>query len=498
MKRSSGVLMHISSLASDYGIGTIGDEARKFVDFLKEADQSYWQILPLTQTSYGDSPYQSFSAFAGNPYLIDLDYLQRDGLLSREDYADIDFETGKNDINFGAMYQKRYPILRKAVKNMFERWDLSEYDKFCRFNDWLDDYSLFMAIKKSQNDVGLNEWEAKYRQKDEKTIEDFRSSNEEEINFWKGVQYLFYYYWFDLKEYANERGIKIIGDCPIYVALDSADLWANPELYQVDTDLKPERIAGCPPDGFSPIGQLWGNPLYRWEEHEKTGYKWWIDRVIHLTKIYDVVRIDHFRGLASYYSINPEATTAADGYWVEGPGQSLITALKKNIKEDIIAEDLGHMTKDVQELLAFSGYPGMNVLEFAFDARDINGSNDNIPHNLRKNSVVYAGTHDNETIMGWIKSIPSESLEKAKEYMHITDDEPFNWGMLRVLWACTANLVIAQAQDLLGLDNSARMNTPSTLGNNWMWQADKDVFTSELAAKLRKMTQLYGRSREKE
>ena len=391
------------------------------------------------------------------------------------------------------MYEKRYPILRKAVDNFLKKGQLNDYYEFCNDNQWLDDYSLFMAIKKSQNDVGLADWDIKYRIKDKDTIEHFIQNNQDEINFWKTIQYLFFRQWFELKEYANNKGIKIIGDCPIYVSADSCDLWANPELYQVDDQLKPTRVAGCPPDGFSPTGQLWGNPLYEWDKHKETGYKWWISRVKHLSSIYDVLRIDHFRGLSAYYSIDGKAQTAKDGYWIKGPGKNLIQALKDNIDCDIIAEDLGFMDDDVKELLEYSKYPGMGVLEFGFDTRDSN-SNDYIPYNLKKHSVSYIGTHDNETIMGWIDSIPKDQAEFVKNYVDLKDDDELNWKLIRCLWASAPDLTIVQSQDLLGLDNSARMNEPSTLGKNWKWRANKDVFNKEIAKKLADLTVLYGRA----
>ena len=495
MERKSGVLMHISSLPSDHGIGTLGKEAYNFVDFLHEAHQTYWQILPLSQTGFGDSPYQSVSTFAGNPYFIDLDMLCDDGLLAKEDYLDIDWKANTDSINYGVMFKKRYPVLRKAVSNLFKTKALDDYYDFCHHNSWVEDYALFMAIKTRHGNVGLSSWDRKFRLKDKETIDCFCNDeeNRKEIDFWKGVQYLFFCQWFSLKEYANSRGISIIGDCPIYVAEDSCDLWSHPDLFQVDKDLKLIRVAGCPPDGFSPRGQLWGNPLYKWEEHKKDNYSWWVSRISHLCMVYDYVRIDHFRGLASYYSIDADAEDALDGKWVKGPSKDLIRSIRENVGENIIAEDLGYMDDEVKDLLNYSKFPGMNVMEFGFDSRDAD-SNDNIPYNFRKNSVVYCGTHDNETIMGWIHSIPEDQLEYCKEYMNAEKDSDMNWAMIRCLFESNADTAIVQAQDLLGLDNSARMNKPSTLGNNWKWRAEKGVFNKKIADKLKKMSHTYGRA----
>lgn len=487
--------MHITSLPGDQGIGTMGDEARKFVDFLSTAHQTYWQILPLGPTSHGDSPYQSFSTFAGNPYLIDLDYLKNDGLLQEEDYKDIDWCSTPTQVNFSVMFQKRYPILRKACKNLLKKDHLEDYKAFLIENAfWLDDYALFMSIKESLNNVGLQDWPIEYKRRDKVTIDSFVLSHKEDIDFWKAVQFLFFKQWYALRDYAHSKGIYFIGDCPIYVARDSVDLWANPELFQLDKKYNPTRVAGCPPDGFAAEGQLWGNPLYKWPIHKKTNFEWWIKRVKNLLNMYDYLRIDHFRGISSYYSIPAKDKNAVNGKWVIGPGKALINAFKKEFKEDrIIAEDLGFITDDVKELLRYSNYPGMSVLEFAFDSRD-SSSNLYLPFNIKKNSVGYCGTHDNETIMGWIKSLPIDQLAYAREYMNIKDDANFNWDMIRTLWASNSNVVLAQAQDILGLDNSARMNKPSTIGNNWLWRAKKGDFDSKLGDKLRYLSHLYGRA----
>ena len=484
--------MHISSLYSKSGIGTMGDEAYKFVDFLVDADQTYWQILPLSQTGFGDSPYQSFSAFAGNPYLIDLDYLCNDGLLSKADFENVDWQSD-DGINFGVLYEKRYPILKKACKNLLDKNDLDDYHKFEKENDWLEDYALFMTIKEKLNNISLIDWDYKYKTKDKETIDSVKIEYSDTYNFWKVVQYLFFKQWFNLKKYANEKGIEIIGDCPLYVSSDSCDVFSNPKLFLLDENLIPKKVAGCPPDGFAADGQLWGNPIYDWDYHLNTNFAWWVKRIKHLCSIYDYVRVDHFRGLSAYYTIDYGAVNAREGKWVTGPGKDFVKAIKDNVGDKVIAEDLGYMDDDVKDLLKYSGYPGMGVLEFAFDTRDAD-SNDNIPYNLKKNQIAYIGTHDNQTVMGWIKEIPEDSLKFCKEYINYHEGDEFNWTMIKCLMATVCDTAIVQVQDLLGLDEKARMNTPSTVGTNWKWMVKENSFTKELCEKLKEVTHLYGRA----
>ena len=484
--------MHISSLYSKSGIGTMGDEAYKFVDFLVDADQTYWQILPLSQTGFGDSPYQSFSAFAGNPYLIDLNYLSNDGLLSKADFENVDWQSD-DGINFGVLYERRYPILKKACKNFLDKNDLDDFYKFEKENDWLEDYALFMTIKEKLNNISLIDWDYKYKTKDKQTIDSVKIEYSDTYNFWKVVQYLFFKQWFNLKKYANEKGIEIIGDCPLYVSSDSCDVFSNPKLFLLDENLIPKKVAGCPPDGFAADGQLWGNPIYDWDYHLSTNYDWWVKRIKHLCSIYDYVRVDHFRGLSAYYTIDYGAVNARDGKWVTGPGKDFVKAIKDNVTDKIIAEDLGYMDDDVKDLLKYSGYPGMGVLEFAFDTRDAD-SNDNIPYNLKKNQIAYIGTHDNQTVMGWIKEIPEDGLKFCKEYINYHEGDEFNWTMIKCLMATVCDTAIVQVQDLLGLDEKARMNTPSTVGTNWKWMVKENSFTKELCEKLKEVTHLYGRT----
>lgn len=490
--RKSGILMHISSIPSPYGVGTMGKAARDFVDFLQESGQSCWQLLPICLTSYGDSPYQSYSTFAGNPYFIDLDELKNMGVLEAADYENVDWESTEDKVNYGVLYQKRYPILRKAAENFLEA-PTEEYDRFCEENEyWLSDFALFMALKEVHGGKPWNEWDAGYRNREQEALDRAKTEHEKEILYWKVYQFFFFKQWWALKKYANERGIEIIGDLPIYVSLDSVDVWVYPELFQLDENRVPVEVAGCPPDGFSADGQLWGNPLYAWEYMEQTGFQWWIDRIKYICRVYDVLRIDHFRGFDSYFAIPFGDTTAMNGKWKQGPGMKLFRKVEEMIgRQNIIAEDLGYLTDSVRQLLEDSGFPGMKVLELAFDSRDASG-NEYLPHNFVRNCVAYAGTHDNNTIMGWFGDVSPEDAEYAKKYLRIGEEEPY-WDMICALWESVADLTIAQAQDLFGLGKEARMNEPSTLGDNWCWRAKPGVFTHELADKLRTMTALYGR-----
>lgn len=489
--RASGVLMHLSSLPSPYGIGTMGRAAREFVDFLAAAGQRYWQILPICPTSYGDSPYQSFSTFAGNPYLIDLDLLAADGLLRREEYADIDWESTPDRVNYGALYRKRWEVLRKACGRLLQA-PPAAYADFCAENAfWLPDYALFMALKDEHGGCAWTQWEPALRRRDPAALDAARTRCAGAIGFWQAVQYLFFAQWRALKHYANQKGVFIIGDLPIYVAADSVDVWSAPEAFQLGEDLLPTEVAGCPPDGFSATGQLWGNPLYNWDAMAQNGYAWWVRRIRVLCSTYDVLRIDHFRGFAGYYAIPYGSTDACNGRWRTGPGIALFRAVENALgKRDIIAEDLGFLTDDVRELLRESGYPGMKVLEFAFDSRD---GGDYLPHTYTRHCVVYTGTHDNEPVNGWFDTAPAADTRKAVDYLKLTREEGYHWGMMRAAWASVADLAIVQAQDLLGLGHEARMNVPSTLGTNWCWRALPGAFDDALARKVRHHMELYGR-----
>ena len=491
--RASGILMHISSLPSPYGIGTMGESARQFVNFLKKSGQTYWQILPVCPTSYGDSPYQSFSTFAGNPYFIDLDELKKEGLLELSEYEGVDWENEQDKVNYGALYEKRYPLLRKAFSKFLETQN-EEYEKFClKEKIWLDDYALFMTIKNKYNGKSWLEWDESEKKRDKLTMARIEKEEKNEIDFWKATQYFFFKQWRELRKYANDNGIYIIGDLPIYVALDSADVWANPQMFQLDEELIPTYVAGCPPDGFSATGQLWGNPLYRWDVVERDGYAWWVRRIGFACEIYNVLRLDHFRGFESYYAIPYGAVDASGGHWEKGPGIKLFRAVEAEIgKKDIIAEDLGFLTDPVKELLSESGFPGMKVFELGFDSRDAN-SIEYQPHNFKNNCVAYLGTHDNDTIQGWFKSASSEDVHYAMEYFDMHDLESGHWSMMKALWATVADLTIVQAQDLLGLGSECRMNTPSTFGMNWLWRAKENSFDDHLAERIKKYMELYKR-----
>lgn len=490
MERSSGILMHISSLPSKYGIGTFGKEAFEFVDFLKKGGQEYWQILPLGQTSYGDSPYQSFSAFAGNPYFIDFDILEEEGLLSKEDYVNLDYGLDENKVDYAKLFINRYKVLRKAFENS-KNENIEEFKKFKLENKfWLEDYSLYMAVKNHFKLVSWQEWDDDIRLRKKSALEHYRTILEEEIEYWSFLQYLFFKQWNRLKKYANDNGIKIIGDIPIYVAEDSADVWSNPKYFNLDENLVPKTVAGVPPDAFTEDGQLWGNPIYNWDNLEKDGYSWWIDRMRESFKLYDVVRIDHFRGFESYYEVPYGNKTAKIGKWKKGPDVKLFNAIKDALGEvKIIAEDLGYMTEAVIKMREATGFPGMRILQFAFG----DGDSQDLPHNYPENCVAYTGTHDNETIMGWYNSVGEKERKKAIKYLNLTYDEGIAQGMLRGIWGSKAYLAIATMQDLLSLGKEARMNIPSTLGGNWTWRASRKDINDKLAEKLFEMTKLYGR-----
>lgn len=489
--RASGVLMHLTSLSSPHGIGTMGKEARAFADFLAAGGQRYWQLLPLGPTGYGDSPYQSFSTFAGNPYLIDLDFLAEEGLLTEPEYAGEDWGEDPQRVDFGLLYRKRYPVLKKAVRRLLERKE-PEYETFLAENaHWLPDYALFMALKDAGGGAPWWQWPEELRRREPRALARTGEELREETDFWQGVQYLFFRQWQKLKEYVNGRGIGLIGDLPIYVALDSADVWAGPELFQLDRELVPTEVAGCPPDAFAADGQLWGNPLFDWERMEADGYAWWIGRIAHQLRLYDMLRIDHFRGFESYYAIPFGEETARNGRWRPGPGMKLFRAVEAALgQKDIIAEDLGYLTPEVRQMLAESGFPGMKVLQFAFDSRE---ESDYLPHNYDKNCVVYVGTHDNDTALGWLDTVSPEDRRYAMDYLKLTGAEGYHWGLMRGAWASAARLAVVTAQDLLGLGSGARMNTPSTLGGNWQWRAMPGVFTEELAQRLRRETGIYRR-----
>lgn len=491
--RASGILMPVFSLPSRYGIGSFSKSAYQFVDMLKKAGQKYWQILPLCPTSYGDSPYQSFSTYAGNPYFIDLDQLIEEKLLTRKECQACDFGDDPQDIDYGKLYENRFKLLRKAYERANVGED-QEFEAYRRENAWwLDDYALFMAVKDRFDGVAWNEWAEDIRLRWSNAMDYYRKELYYEIEFYSYLQFVFMKQWKKLKNYANINGIEIIGDIPIYVAFDSADAWANPELFQFDSENLPTAVAGCPPDGFSADGQLWGNPLYRWDYHRETGFDWWIRRIAYCSELYDVVRIDHFRGFDEYYSIPYGDTTARNGHWEKGPGIALFEAAKNRLGElNIIAEDLGYITDSVKKLVADSGFPGMKVLEFAFDSRE---KSDYLPYTYEKNSVVYTGTHDNETIAGWYAGLDKSDLKMCTDYMNIDriPGKEYHWDFIRLAMLSVSDLCVIPIQDYLGLDNRARINHPSTLGTNWRWRLAKGQLSASLLKEIREMTRISGR-----
>ncbi len=496
--RKCGVLLPIFSLSSEYGIGTFSKEAYDFVDFLEEAGQSYWQLLPLGPTSYGDSPYQSFSTFAGNPYFIDINTLIEEGLLTKKEADKYDFGGSEEYIDYEKIYDSRFKLLKTAYDNFIkksksfaDRAKKFEVYKKSRDNFWLADYALFMALKNENGGRSWNTWEEGVRLRKPSAIKAAKEKYKEEIDFYCFLQFLFSEQWSKLKAYANKKGIDIIGDIPIYVAFDSSDTWANPELFYLDENNEPVEVAGCPPDAFSATGQLWGNPLYKWDYHEKTGFKWWLKRIAHCYKIYDVVRIDHFRGFDEYYAIPYGNPTAEKGRWRKGPGYKLFDAMKKELGEKrVIAEDLGFLTESVIKLVKRTGYPGMKILQFAFDSRE---ESDYLPHNYVKNCIVYTGTHDNDTTRNWFDNLPRADKKFCKEYLGIKKSSDAVWAVIRSAFASVSDTVIIPMQDYLELPGYARINTPSTLGGNWVWRLKKDALTKEVAGKMNDFARIYRR-----
>lgn len=497
--RRSGVLLPITSIPSKYGIGGFSKECYEFVDFLEKAGQSLWQILPLGPTGYGDSPYQSFSTYAGNPYFIDLEKLIEAGWITQEDCeGDLLTEESAGTesvkdryVDYGKIYETRFTVLRKAYANSGIEQD-PVFRRFCENNAyWLDDYALYMAVKNAFGGKSFIEWDEDIRFRKPAALRQYREKYADEIGFIRFQQYLFSKQWSALRAYAAKKSIQIIGDIPIYVAYDSADVWASPELFQLDEDLKPVGVAGCPPDAFSATGQLWGNPLYRWEYHKETGYDWWIRRIARCYELYDILRIDHFRGFDEYYFIPYGDPTAQFGHWEKGPGYDIFRVMKQKFKKmDVIAEDLGYLTPSVLRLVKKSGYPGMKVLLFAFD-----GGSDSayLPHNYERNAVVYTGTHDNDTIEGWLKNAKRKTVSFTMRYLNVKRKRDIRPAMIRAALSSVADTAVIPIQDYLGLDNSARMNLPSTLGDNWKWRILPGELTEELAEEMAGLAKLYDR-----
>ena len=494
-ERSSGILFHPTSLPGKYGIGTLGKEAYAFIDFLKKSRQKLWQIFPLGPTGYGDSPYQSFSSFAGNPYLIDFDLLIEAHLLSEEDLRDVFFGDNEEYIDYGAIYNQKYPLLRKAYEN-FKSSDNHEMrenlEHFKRENaSWLNDYSLYISLKNHFNGLPWNEWAHDIKNREHGAMEHYKNELADDIEYHNFIQFLFFKQWGDVKRYANENGIKIIGDIPIFVAADSSDAWANPEIFLFDEERKPVKVAGVPPDYFSATGQLWGNPLYNWQKLKETNYSWWVERVRANLSTCDIIRIDHFRGFEAYWAVPYGDDTAINGQWEPGPGIDLFNAIKSQLGElPIIAEDLGLMTQGVIDLREATGFPGMKILGFAFDSGE---ENDYLPHTYTRNCVVYTGTHDNDTLVGWFQKAKEEDREFARNYLNSRADEEIHWDAIRGAWSSVACMAISPVQDFLGLGSEARINTPGVASGNWQWRLKQGVLNNELAERIAKLTKIYSR-----
>lgn len=494
MERSSGIICHISSLPGNYGIGTMGSQAYKFVDFLIQTKQKLWQILPLGPTGYGDSPYQCFSAYAGNPLLISLSELQKEGWLSNADLDnDIKFDPVK--VDFGKLFEFKIPLLRKAYNRFMssaEAIDKVKFQNFCdRSSNWLNDFALFMSLKSHFDGKPWIEWEKGIRLREEEAVNYYTNELLNDINFHKFNQYIFYKQWLELKSYANRNGVRIVGDIPIYIAADSSDAWTNSDIFLFDEERQPVEVAGVPPDYFSATGQLWGNPIFNWEKLKETDFEWWIDRIDANLTLFDVIRIDHFRGFEAYWSVPFGEETAINGRWVKAPGYELYKTIRERIGNiDIIAEDLGVITQEVEKLRDDFELPGMKVLQFADYT---NPDDEYLPHNYPRNCVVYTGTHDNDTTMSWHKSLPDKEKENLKKYF-LPLDNNINWTLIRAAWSSVADIAIAPLQDVLGLGGESRMNVPGAASGNWSWRfREEDLETIIKDENLKQLTVLFGR-----
>ena len=483
--------MHISSLPSPHGIGTFGSDAYVFIDFLDKSGQGYWQVLPLNPTSYGDSPYQSPSAFAGNPNFIDFDLLKQDGLLESKDYENLDFGDDRVKVDYGRIFEHKLNIIKLAFENSNDKYK-EEINEFKSINAyWLEDYALYMAVKYDNELKPWHKWNEDIKLRTEEALKYYREKLSNEINFWIFVQYVFYKQWGELKKYANDRNIKIIGDVPIYVAEDSVDVWTKSENFLLDEKKVPTAVAGVPPDDFSDTGQYWGNPLYDWEYLKEHNYDWWVERFKSNLELYDVLRLDHFRGFESYWAIDFGAKTAVKGEWRKGPNQGFFDILEDRLGDvPMIIEDLGKVTDELIVFRESVGYPPMKILQGAFSSGE---TNEHLPHHYEKNWVVYTGTHDNPTIAEWIKTLDKDSLDYARKYLTLNEEEGYYWGILRGAWSSVANLAVAQMQDFLEIGNEGRMNFPNTTKGNWQWRVKKELLSDELAENIKDLTKTYDR-----
>lgn len=492
LKRGAGVLLHISSLPGEYGIGDFGKHGYRFVDFLDKANIKYWQILPLGVTGYGDSPYSSISSYAGNPYFIDLDEFLEKGYITTEELHNTDFGAHEETIDYEKLYNHKLEIIRKAYDHSYNDEGMNLKRFYENNKSWLREFSLYMSLKRYNDNLPWHQWPDEFKYVDSLEVQNFEMAQGQEMGFWIFTQYYFYKQYNRLKEYANNRGIHIIGDVPIYVAEDSADTWANPECFQLDENLRPKTITGTPPDAFSKEGQIWGNPTYDWDFLRESGYGWWIERIKHNFKLYDFLRIDHFRGFDAYWEIPFGSKNGKDGKWTVGPGIALFNKMEEQLGSlNIIAEDLGFYTESLDELLKDTGYPNMKVLQFAFGDEE---NSTHLPHNYDKNSVVYTGTHDNDPVMAWFENTPHDEIDYAKKYFKIDEKEGYHWGWIRGAWSSVSNIAIAQMQDFLGLSKWSRMNTPGKRENNWTWRMKPSALTDDLALRIRELNEIYKRS----
>ena len=492
--RRAGVLLPVSSLPGKYGIGTFGKAAYDWVDYLKASGQSLWQILPLGPTGYGDSPYQSFSTFAGNPYFIDLEKLIEEKLVTQAECDALDWGGSERYVDYEKMFTSRFAVLRKAYSRALRKGLLTDkaFMSFCRKNkSWLDDYALYMAVKNHYEGKSYLLWDDDIRLREKKAVKRYSELLKDETDFYRFQQFKFDQQWKALKKYANENGIMIIGDIPIYVAPDGADTWSEPELFQLDEKGYPTAVAGCPPDAFTADGQLWGNPLYDWDYHKKTGYKWWMKRLKACFDMYDIVRIDHFRGFYSYWSVPYGDKNARGGKWIKGPGYDFFAFMKKELGDrPVIAEDLGFLTEGVIKMVEKTGYPGMKILQFGFDP---SAGSEHVPHLYERNFVVYTGTHDNDTILHWSLNCDKKTAKYAMKYTGVSRRKDLPDALIRECYASCADTCIIPLQDFLGLDNEARINTPSTLGDNWKWRSAYSDWTIKLSKRMNKLVRIYGR-----
>ncbi|WP_319202951.1 4-alpha-glucanotransferase [uncultured Ilyobacter sp.] len=494
-QRSSGIIMHISSLHGKYGIGDLGRPAYEFVDFIADAGQKLWQILPMGPTGYGDSPYQSFSAFAGNHYFIDMESLVEKGFLEESDLTSLIDGNIEESVDFGLIHREKMRLLRRAYDSYLQTEQWEEVEEFKKNSEyWIEDYCLFMALKKNFGFTQWQKWPKDFRYMKKSVIKETEMDLCYEMEFHLFLQYIFYEQWQKLKNYANSKDIKIIGDIPIFVASDSVDAWSKSKMFLFDKYKRPKKLSGAPPDMFSKDGQFWGNPLYDWNYMEKTGYRWWLERVKNSFNLYDTIRIDHFRGFESFWTVRYGKKTARKGRWEKGPGMKLFGKINRSLGElPIIAEDLGFLTPKVRELLRDSGYPGMKILEFAFDT---NSENEYLPHRYPKNCVAYTGTHDNDTVIGWYRGLDDFYRGICDRYlknMPEVESEEINWKCIEAIWSSRAVMTITQMQDVIGLGSEARMNFPATSWGNWKWRIKKEDLKKETALRLKKITEKYNR-----